>query len=162
MHIVHCMYLIDSKSLDDYHDKSVGINTTTEGSLEEKLPKNVMESEGIAASSETIDDIFNDARYLFQSQDDSFDSNSDKIIYANSLEQPGGLFQSQDNSFDSNPDNKIIYASSPERPGGFFHSFFPCGAIIFSPIAKLQYCTPREQSSNGLWLNGMATFIVYS
>jgi len=67
--------LIDSESLDDY-DKSVGINTTTEGSLEEELPKNVMESEGIAASSEVADDIFNDARYSFQSQDDCFDSNS--------------------------------------------------------------------------------------
>jgi len=52
-----------------------------------------MESEGIVVSSGATDDIFNDARYIFQSQD---------------------------NSFYQHPDNKIIYSSSPEQPGGIF------------------------------------------
>ena len=90
--------------------------------------KNVSESN--IASSEASIDLLNDARCLFQSQEISFD------LYS---------------------EHKIIHESIPIQLGGYFHSIIPYdkkGNILF-PIAKFEGNTPREQSSDELWMKGL-------
>lgn len=122
-----CTMWVDSEYRSD-HEKSAEISNTNKNFLEDELLENVPGGNG--ASSEVRSDLLNDARWLFQSKGISFDS------YA---------------------EHKIIYESSPIMQGGFFHSFIPYdkNGNILSPIAKLEGNTPREQSSDGLWMKGM-------
>ena len=89
-------------------------------------------SERNAPSSEARSDIFNDARWLYESTEVSFDA------------------------------YRIIHESSPIQQGGFFHYLIPYDADgnIISPIAKLELNTPREQPSDGLFIRGTSYILL--
>ena len=79
-----------------------------------------------STSSEARSDIFNDARWLYEGTEVSFDA------------------------------YRIIHESLSIQQGGFFHYLIPydVDGNIISPIAKLELNTPREQSSGGLFIRG--------
>ena len=87
-------------------------------------------SESDAPSIEARSDIFNDARWLYDSTEVSFDA------------------------------YRIIHESSPIEQGGFFHYLIPYDADgnIISPIAKLECNTPREQCSDDLSIRGTSYY----